>query len=111
VIEIGCTCGGGHSVSAYSPTGHAVGCALRAGEIRHFPVDTFGRSLADHTPRRGSDVEAWIKAHRDHWLLQTRQHAGEYVALDNLLEEYRLRADTGLSLSDDISLAGPWEQP
>lgn len=47
-----------------------------------------------HSPRRGSDVEAWLKAERDKY--QERTEA--WYALDELLDDYRLRADTGRGL-------------
>lgn len=55
-----------------------------------------------HTPTRGSDVEDWIKRNRD------RRPKGSpwFAVLDKLLDDYRLRADTGLDLDDDIREAG-----
>lgn len=54
-------------------------------------------------PKRGDEVEAWLKHVRDEY-----PHGyGEWNALDNLLDEYRLRADTGLTLDRPIEEAGP----
>lgn len=49
-------------------------------------------------PRRGDDVECWLKQHRDTW------QAGSYLhgALDSLLDDYRLHADTGTPLNDPL---------
>jgi hypothetical protein len=52
---------------------------------------------AQHIPRRGSDVEAWIKARRDSF--QIGHHS--WYALDELLDDYREKADQGLMLADD----------
>lgn len=47
--------------------------------------------LDTHTPTRNSDVEAWIKRARDE---QPGESEG-WLALDGLLDNYRLAADTG----------------
>ena len=63
-----------------------------------------------HMPHRGSDVEKWIKARRDAEMRQYGSHVSPptpaWHAYDDLLDEYRLRADTGLMLGEDIALAG-----
>lgn len=51
-----------------------------------------------HQPVRGSDVEAWIKARRD----ERDIDPDAKTALDNLLDEYRLCADTGRSLTEKM---------
>ncbi len=59
-----------------------------------------------HRPQRGDAVERWLKAKRD----AEKDCWGEtehYRSFDLLLDEYRLRADTGLLLSEDIALADP----
>jgi hypothetical protein len=58
--------------------------------------------VSGHTPRRGSDVEAYIRGFRDMYPKGTPW----WATLDELLDDYRLRADTGLSLGVDISLSG-----
>jgi hypothetical protein len=50
--------------------------------------------VVPHVPMRGSDVEAWIKANRDSY----GSDWPEWFALDLLLDNYRLKADTGASL-------------
>jgi hypothetical protein len=47
---------------------------------------------------RGSSTEAYIKAERDSWGKDTDREG--WIALDNLLDDYRLRADTGTKLLD-----------
>lgn len=47
-----------------------------------------------HIPQRGSDVEEWIKARRDVWSPDSQS----WQALDDLLDDYRLHADTGSPL-------------
>lgn len=59
-----------------------------------------------HQPYRGSDVEAWLKAQRDRWPNAPGTQI-EWRMLDDLLEQYRLKADTGLLLQQTIEEAGP----
>ena len=59
-------------------------------------------TVLPHAPTRGSDVEAWIKSFRD----RRPKTSPWFVTLDRLLDDYRLRADTGLPLAADISEAG-----
>jgi hypothetical protein len=54
-----------------------------------------------HQPRRSDDVEQWLKAQRD-------AHADQYgrtpawYTLDDLLDAYRLHADTGTPLGQHV---------
>jgi hypothetical protein len=48
-----------------------------------------------HLPHRGSDVEFWILNTRNETV-----NSAKWTALDDLLDDYRLRADYGLTLSD-----------
>lgn len=48
----------------------------------------------DHRPTRGSVVEKWIKDFRDRHAKGTPW----FATLDELLDDYRLRADTGADL-------------
>jgi hypothetical protein len=66
----------------------------------------------EHLPMRGDAVEKWLKGLRDQyrpvdWVDDVRGKRQipnrEYAALDEALDEYRLRADTGLTLADDIA--------
>jgi hypothetical protein len=53
-----------------------------------------------HQPRRGSDVELWLKSHRDEyerWGVGISSFA--WYAIDMVLDDYRLRADTGSTLT------------
>lgn len=63
-----------------------------------------GPNVSEHLPRRDSDVEAWIKAARDR--IQESTPLGAVMVgweqLNDLLDEYRLRADTGKRLSDEL---------
>lgn len=58
-----------------------------------------GAPEPDHQPIRGDAVEAWIKYWRD-------GYAGfkdsVYVTLDDMLDDYRLAADTGQTLRQVI---------
>jgi hypothetical protein len=60
-----------------------------------------------HRPLRDDDVARWLKAKRD--IPEMYGNYDYYYALDGLLNEYRARADHGLTLDDDISqLEGRW---
>lgn len=48
-------------------------------------------------PRRDDDVAAWLKARRDEYSPETLTHQ----VIDDLLDEWRLHADTGRRLPDD----------
>lgn len=54
-----------------------------------------------HQPYRGDDVEVWIRRERDKYK-DFRYYDicanASYFALDNLLDDYRLHADTGVPL-------------
>lgn len=54
-------------------------------------------------PRRGDHVEAWLKAQRDTY---DRDHDRQWSALDDLLDEYRLHADTRTPLHEHCCEAG-----
>jgi hypothetical protein len=62
------------------------------------------RNMQDHYPHRGDQIEAWIKDRRDAED-QTRpwDTYGPWDALDVLLDEYRLAADTGQSLENIVN--------
>ena len=51
-----------------------------------------------HQPQRGSDVEAYIKRWRD----LAKPHSMIWYALDNMLDDYRLHADTGTPLTREV---------
>jgi hypothetical protein len=56
-----------------------------------------------HQPERGSDVEAWIKRHRD--AISTRANSAARTArdtLDDLLNDYRDHADCGTPLDREV---------
>ena len=53
----------------------------------------------EHKPERGSDVEAFIKSWRDRYPRDCYQS----VALDDMLDDYRLHADTGMPLTMDVT--------
>lgn len=48
-------------------------------------------------PARGDHVEAWLKAHRDRFADGFTRDP-QWEALDQLLDDYRLHADTGTPL-------------
>ncbi|NED75328.1 hypothetical protein G3I51_23995 [Streptomyces sp. SID9944] len=51
-----------------------------------------------HQPRRGDQFEAWLKAQRDACF----GHASSWAAVDGLLDQYRLHADTGTPLGEHV---------
>lgn len=57
------------------------------------------REAAARRPRRGDQVEAWLKAQRDDHRDADR---GQWTVLDNLLDRYRLHADTGTPLDGHV---------
>jgi hypothetical protein len=81
----------------------AMGLAMRY-EFKNsvLPVITALVEVLDsepHRAKRGSDVEAWIKAARD---LHDERVYGPYEALNDLLDDYRLHADTGTALNEEV---------
>jgi hypothetical protein len=57
---------------------------------RHPPV------AVRHQPRRGDDVEAWLESWRD------SQDAEVRLTLGDMINDYRLHADTGTLLGDEV---------
>lgn len=55
-------------------------------------------ALASHEARRGNDVEAWIKRYRDSQLGPGEQKTGAWYVANQLLDDYRVHADTGVPL-------------
>lgn len=58
-----------------------------------------------HQAKRGDEIEAWIKAARDQHhrpVIDGLDADREWDVLDNLLDNYRLHADTGTRLSEDV---------
>jgi hypothetical protein len=66
------------------------------------------RNMADHYPHRGNQVEAWIKDRRD---ALGSSSAEPWQILDDLLDEYRLAADTGMSLEEIVNIDITEAQP
>ena len=56
-----------------------------------------------HQPKRDDDVARWLKATRDGSSRNGRYANIAYHVLNDLLDEYRARADYGLTLDDDLS--------
>lgn len=59
------------------------------------------RCVGQLLPHRGDEVAEWLKEARDHF--EGPQGGWAYRAIDGLLDEYRLRADLGLALIDELS--------
>jgi len=51
----------------------------------------------DSLPRRGDAVEAWLKTQRDR-----HPRDSSWWVLDELLDDYRLHADTSTPLAEDV---------
>ena len=54
-----------------------------------------------HQPKRGDDVEAWIKNTRDKY--DRFSCRWEWTSLDDLLDDYRLHADAGVPLDTEVN--------
>ena len=52
----------------------------------------------DGTPERDDLVATWLKKWRDTY----RTEKETYVAIDDMLEAYRLHADTGTPLDEEV---------
>lgn len=71
-------------------------CDIRAEEMHTWHAPAFH-------PRRGDEVEAWLKRRRDAYDKDSphQPYRGAWTALDDALDNYRLHADTGTPLSRD----------
>ncbi|MFE0207033.1 hypothetical protein [Streptomyces sp. NPDC058985] len=81
------------------------------------------RRMADETaatetqPRRGDQFETWLKQQRDDYASDRANDPATYDVLDDLLDQYRLHADTGTPLGEHVCEArvvgdcGCLEQP
>ncbi|NUS82703.1 MAG: hypothetical protein HOY75_08115 [Streptomyces sp.] len=54
------------------------------------------------TPRRGDEVEAWLKERRNEHGWKGSNDRRLYDALDHVLDQYRLHADTGTPLGEHV---------
>ncbi|WP_045740756.1 hypothetical protein [Actinoplanes rectilineatus] len=57
---------------------------------------------AVHEAMRGSDVEAWLKRHREAYREPDGTVTGAWHAIDGILDDYRDHADTGTPLSSEV---------
>lgn len=65
--------------------------------------------MSAHVPRREDEFAAWIKRHRDEHGSRA-DHDAAWSVLDDLLDSYRLLADTGTSLAGGEELpARPYD--
>lgn len=69
-------------------------------------INLDGDIIVRHEPHRDDPVATWLKACRD----KLREEGGvsdpEYRIVDYLLDEYRLHADTGTQLHEQVSDGG-----
>lgn len=70
---------------------HALGAHLTAADGRDYK-----------NPRRGDAVEAWLKARRDEY----REQTDDWFLIDEVLDQYRLHADTGTPLGQHVCEGG-----
>jgi hypothetical protein len=74
-------------------------CAHFAGEPMSTHLNRWSDTINEHRkPHRGDPVAEWLKARRDHLLLGGCRE--QYQAIDTLLDDYRLAADTGKTLAE-----------
>lgn len=59
--------------------------------------------MTDPIPRRGDQFEQWLKAQRDEYEQTT---SAQWRALDEVLDTYRLHADTGTPLDQHVCEGG-----
>ena len=60
-----------------------------------------------HTPMRGDKFEAWIKWWRDqHITDEVGPRHPAWTAIDAMLDDYRMHADTGTPLSEEVEEPG-----
>jgi hypothetical protein len=87
--------------------GRGLGDSTSRFEVENRWGPLVGPVIPQHQPRRGSDVEAWLKRERDkHDRYGDGTPDWMWCALDNLLDNYRLHADTGVPL-DSTEAMGP----
>jgi hypothetical protein len=95
-----------NEASWFGDFGHLVGEWIRKQadyEERRLAGEARDEREAPHpetafTPRRGDSVEAWLRDWRDQF-----GHKGPtWVELDNVLDDYRLHADTGTPLGEHV---------
>ena len=53
--------------------------------------------LSEHRPRRGDEVDVWLRARR----VGYQPGSTEWTVIDDVIDDYRRRADYGLSLLDE----------
>ncbi|NEA52371.1 hypothetical protein [Streptomyces sp. SID10815] len=89
----------------YSRTG-CTSCAAREDAAdglrdtaRRMADDTQQGDPTSHQPRRGDEFERWLKSQRDE---HRDTGNGVWTTLDNLLDQYRLHADTGTPLGEHV---------
>lgn len=58
-----------------------------------------------HQPKRDDDVARWLRAKRERFMSHdlTAADMRSWTVIDDLLNEYRARADYGLTLDDNLS--------
>jgi hypothetical protein len=55
--------------------------------------------MGQHIPKRGDDVETWLKEERSKW----DRNGDAWFAIDDLINSYRLHADTGMPIDQDVT--------
>lgn len=98
--------GAAHKVWEGDPNEFGFGFWLDASYLKWCRADLM-RGVDEHRPRRGDDVEEWLKRRRDAW--NRTGERPEFHALDSLLDRYRECADYGLTLRpEDDEQGDPW---
>lgn len=60
--------------------------------------------MGQHVPKRGDDIEAWIKQWRDRYDPNgSDRHIDAWIAADDMLDDYRLHADTGMPIDQAVT--------
>lgn len=78
---------------------------IQAASLRRAASETPATTPEAHRPRRGDAVATWLKEQRDAHL-DGYGKPPEWHTLDRLLDLYRLHADTGTPLGQDVREPG-----
>lgn len=100
-VEGGWVCPSGQTEEAAEEAAAFGGVQSWHDALSFSPLTDETPAAVRHQPMRGSDVEAWIKRYRDRFAGgPSADHL--YHLVDNLLDDYRLHADTGTPLGEDV---------
>lgn len=60
--------------------------------------------MGQHIPKRGDDIEVWIKQWRDRYAPRRNDlDTAAWILADDMLDDYRLHADTGMPIDQAVT--------